>query len=118
VAPDGTVRTVAGTGRKGYSGDGGPATAATFNGPKELALDPQGNILIVDTENHAIRRLDRATGTITTLAGNGQPGGHGDGGPATAARLNRPHGIAIAPDGGILVGDSDNHRVRRIVPGP
>lgn len=118
VAPDGTVRTVAGTGLKGYSGDGGPALQATFNGPKELDIDSQGRIVIVDTENHAIRRIDREQGIITTIAGDGHPGGRGDGGPATAARLDRPHGVCVAPDGSVLIGDTGNHRLRRIAPTP
>lgn len=116
VAPDGTVRTVAGTGLKGYSGDGGPALQATFNGPKELAVGPGGVLLIVDTENHAIRRIDPATGHITSVAGDGQPGGQGDDGPAPLARLNRPHGVTFTPDGGFLIGDTSNHRLRHVAP--
>lgn len=116
VAPDGTIRTLAGTGQKGQSGDGGPALQATFNGPKELAIDPRGHILIVDTENHAIRRIDAADGRITTIAGDGQPGAEGDGGPPTRARLDRPHGVAVAPDGRIWIGDTGNHRLRRLDP--
>lgn len=112
----GIITTRAGTGAKGFSGDGGPALSATFDGPKELAVDGAGNILIVDTENHAIRRIDARTGVISTLAGSGQRGGEGDGGPATAARLDRPHGVAIGPDGSIWIGDTGNHRVRRVGP--
>jgi DNA-binding beta-propeller fold protein YncE len=112
----GTISTVAGTGAKGNTGDGGPARAATFNGPKELAVDPSGNILIVDTENHSIRRIDARTGTVTTLAGNGQRGGSGDGGPAASAQLSRPHGVAVGPDGAVYVGDTENHRVRKVSP--
>jgi DNA-binding beta-propeller fold protein YncE len=112
----GTITTRAGSGAKGYSGDGGPATAATFNGPKELAVDAAGNVFIVDTENHAIRRIDAGTGTITTVAGSGRRGPGGDGGPATSAELDRPHGVAIAADGAILIGDTNNHRVRRVAP--
>ena len=103
----GTITTRAGTGAKGYSGDGGPATAATFNGPKELAVDAAGNVFIVDTENHAIRRIDAQTGTISTVAGSGRRGGQGDGGPATSAELDRPHGVAVAPDGALYIGDTD-----------
>ena len=95
----GLISTIAGTGRKGYSGDGGPAREATFNGPKELAVDRAGNLYIVDTENHAIRFIDHASGTIRTLAGTGEAGGQGDGGPATRARLDRPHGVAVGIDG-------------------
>jgi DNA-binding beta-propeller fold protein YncE len=114
----GIITTRAGTGAKGYSGDGGPATSATFNGPKELALDAAGNIYIVDTENHAIRRIDARSGVITTVAGSGRRGGNGDGGPATVAELDRPHGVAIAADGAVWIGDTNNHRVRRVAPAP
>ncbi len=111
-----TISTRAGTGSKGYSGDGGPASAATFNGPKELAVDSAGNVYIVDTENHAIRRIDAQTGTISTVAGSGRQGGSGDGGPATSAELDRPHGVAVGPDGAVYIGDTANHRVRRVGP--
>jgi sugar lactone lactonase YvrE len=119
VRPDtGTITTIAGTGARGYSGDGGPASSATFNGPKELAVDPAGNVWIVDTENHAIRVVDAATGRVRTAAGNGRAGGDGDGGPPASARLDRPHGVAVAPDGTFWIGDTHNHRIRRINPGP
>lgn len=116
----GVIETVAGTGKKGYSGDGGNPLSATFNGPKELAVDPRdGSILVVDTENHAIRRVvvsGPAGGAwIETVAGDGQKGGRGDGGPATRARLNRPHGVAVGPDGSVFIGDTENHRIRRVV---
>ena len=109
------IETIAGTGQQGYSGDGGPASVATFNGPKELALDGDA-LLIVDTENHAIRRIDLATGLIATIAGDGLAGGAGDGGPATAAQLDRPHGVAVSPAGEIAIGDTNNHRIRLVSP--
>jgi streptogramin lyase len=111
----GLVSHVAGTGQKGFSGDGGPAKAATFNGPKGIAVGPDKGIYVVDTENQAIRRID-STGVITTVAGRGPShlGGEGDGGPATAATMDRPHGICIGPDGAIYIGDTNNHRVRRV----
>jgi DNA-binding beta-propeller fold protein YncE len=112
----GRLQHVAGTGEKGYSGDGGPAAAATFNGPKGIAIDSHGNVLVVDTENHAIREIDLATGGIRTVAGNGQQGGDGDGGPATTAQLARPHGICAGPEGVFHIGDTLNHRVRRVRP--
>jgi DNA-binding beta-propeller fold protein YncE len=111
----GHISTIAGNGAKGYTGDGGPARSATFNGPKELAVDPAGNLFLVDTENHAIRRIDARTHVVTTVAGNGQRGGRGDGGPATAAELARPHDAAIAPDGALLIGDTENHRIRKVL---
>lgn len=112
----GLITTRAGTGAKGYSGDGGPAKEATFNGPKELAIDRAGNLLIVDTENHAIRRIDARTGLIRTLAGNGRRGKEGDGGAATSALLDRPHGVAVGPDGAVYIGDTGNHRIRKVSP--
>jgi streptogramin lyase len=110
----GIIERVAGTGVADYTGDGGPALKATFRGPKEMKVDPAGNIYAVDTENHAIRRIDRATGIIQTVAGSGLAGGSGGGGPATAAKLNRPHGVCVAPDGGFYIGDTLNHRIRRV----
>lgn len=110
----GIIERVAGTGVAGYTGDGGPALKATFKGPKEMKVDPAGNIFVVDTENHAIRRIDAATGIIETVAGSGTAGGSGGGGPATAAKLNRPHGVCVAPDGGFYIGDTLNHRIRRV----
>jgi DNA-binding beta-propeller fold protein YncE len=111
----GVITRVAGTGARGYAGDGGSALAAVFDAPKEFTLDREGNLLIVDTENHAIRQIDRRTGMIATIAGSGRQGGGGDGGPAQAASLDRPHGAAVAPDGSIYVGDTNNHRVRKLV---
>ncbi len=113
---NGVITTIAGTGAKGYSGDGGPALKATFDGPKELDVDRDGNILIVDTENHAIRRIDGHTGNITTVAGNGERGGQGDDGSPTKAQLDRPHGVAIDPRGGFVIGDTGNNRLRRVGP--
>ncbi|MDR3634611.1 MAG: hypothetical protein P4L84_12470 [Isosphaeraceae bacterium] len=110
------IKTRAGTGTKGYSGDGGPALSATFNGPKELDVDLAGNVFVVDTENNAIRRVDAKTGVVTTVAGDGKRGGQGDGGPAGAARLDRPHGVAVGPDGALYIGDTGNHRVRKVLP--
>jgi DNA-binding beta-propeller fold protein YncE len=108
----GLISTVAGTGTQGYTGDHGPAQRATFNGPKEIAVDSHDNIWLVDTENHCIRRIDRASGLVTTVAGTGQPGGGGDGGPATAAMLKRPHGVCVDASGNLYIGDSENHRIR------
>jgi len=109
----GIITTVAGTGARGYGGDGGAAREAVFDAPKELALDPGGDILIVDTENHAIRRISAASGLVDTIAG-GHKGSGGDGGPAQAAGLGRPHGAVVGPDGAIYVGDTENHRIRKL----
>src|SRR5437763_937825 len=113
-AATGIINTVAGTTGRGYSGDGRPALAAVFDAPKAMALDPDGNILIVDTENHAIRLIDRNTGIVTTIAG-GRQGAGGDGGPAAGAGLDRPHGAVVGPDGAIYIGDTNNHRIRKLV---
>jgi len=110
----GVIRIVAGTGARGYAGDGGLARDAVFDAPKEFALDPGGDILIVDTENHAIRRIYAATGIVETIAG-GRKSGEGDGGPAHLAGLGRPHGAVVGPDGAIYIGDTENHRVRKLI---
>src|SRR5437763_2423275 len=109
----GLISTIAGTTGRGYSGDGGPALAAVFDAPKEMAIDPDGNILIVDTENHAVRLIDRATGIVTTIAG-GRQGAGGDGGPAAGGGLERPHGAGGGPDGATYIGDTNNHRIRKL----
>jgi streptogramin lyase len=111
----GVISTVAGTGAKGYSGDGGPADQATFSGPKAIRCDRDGNVFIVDTENHAVRRLDAKTGVVTTVAG-GRRGRGGDGGDPLKAELDRPHGCVVADDGTLYIADSNNHRVRRVTP--
>ncbi len=111
---DGIIETVAGTGARGYAGDGGDARVAVFAAPKEMALDRAGNIFVVDTENHAIRLIDAKTWIVTTIAGTGTAGPGGDGGPATLAGLARPHGAAVGPDGALYIGDSENHRVRKL----
>ena len=110
----GIITTLAGTGARGYSGDGGPALAAVFDAPKEMAIDRDGSILVVDTENHAIRRIDRRSGIVSLFAG-GRQGGGGDGGPAELAGLDRPHGAVVGPDGAIYIGDTNNHRIRKVM---
>ncbi|MBS0265358.1 MAG: hypothetical protein JSS02_25715 [Planctomycetes bacterium] len=108
------ITTVAGSGRRGYAGDGGPATAALCNEPYEVRFDAEGNMFFVEMQNHLIRRVDRATGEISTIAGTGQAGYSGDGGPATKAEFKSPHSIALDGAGGLYVADIGNHRVRRI----
>ena len=110
----GIITTVAGTGERGYRGDDGPALAAVFDAPKELAIDREGNLLVVDTENHVIRRIDLRTLTVATIVGSSRQGGDGDGGAARAAALDRPHGAAVAADGSIYIGDTNNHRIRKV----
>lgn len=115
VRLDGTIVTVAGTGTPGFSGDGGPATAAQLDVPFGVSPLPDGGFLIAERRGQRVRRV-AADGTITTVAGTGQSGFSGDGGPAVAARLADPHSVAALPDGGFLIADTDNHRVRRVRP--
>ena len=114
VSPAGTITTVAGTGTAGFSGDGGPATAAQLT-PSGVAATADGGFLIADGVNHRIRRVS-PDGTITTVAGTGTAAFSGDGSPATAARLSSPAGVAPTADGGFLIADTNNHRIRRVSP--
>jgi hypothetical protein len=109
----GTITAVAGTGVAGFSGDGGPATSAQLNQPRAIAFDRSGNRYVVDTVNQRIRKID-PSGIITTIAGTGVAGYSGDGGPATAAEINWPHGAAIDSAGNLYISDSSNHRIRKI----
>lgn len=108
------LSTFAGSGTKGYSGDGGPATSALLNEPYELRFDRAGNLYFVEMQNHVVRKVDGKTHIISTLAGTGSPGYAGDGGPAAKAQFKQPHSIAIDPDGNLLVCDIGNNRIRRI----
>jgi len=114
VAPDGRVTRVAGTGTAGAGPDGGPATAAALDGPRGVAVLADGGLLIADTGNHRIRRVV-PTGSVATIAGTGEAGFAGDLGPADAARLDRPHDVAVGPTGQLLVADAGNRRVRAVV---
>ncbi len=116
VNASGKIKTVAGTGAKGLSGDDGPALAATMNGPKHLCLDRDGSVLIADAETHTIRRYDSQSGKITRVAGTGKKGAAGIGGDPLACELNRPHGVTVGPGGMLYITDSYNNRVLRIVP--
>jgi DNA-binding beta-propeller fold protein YncE len=111
----GKIRTVAGTGEAGFAGDGGPALQARMNGPKHISVDGADAVLITDTENHVIRRYTPRDGMIRRVAGTGERGAAGIGGPPESCQLNRPHGALPHPaTGDIYVSDSENHRVIRI----
>lgn len=110
----GRLTTVAGAGRKGYAGDGGPAQEAVLNEPYEVRFDRAGNMYFVEMQNHLVRRVDRQSGIISTVAGTGRPGFEGDGGPATMAALRNPHSIAFDRHGRLLIADIGNHRIRRV----
>lgn len=107
-----TIRRVAGTGKSGFTGNGGPALSATLAGPKGVALDAAGNVYLADTESHSIRYLDVKKNTIEVLAGNGRSGDGPDGKDALHCQLARPHGVFVDKDGSIYIGDSENHHVR------
>lgn len=119
-AVTGYISTIAGTGTRGYSGDGGAATSATLNGPIGIQLDKHGNIYFCDGWNNVVRRIDSATGTITTVAGDGYLAGThsgafgGDSGLATAARLNTPSYLQINDKGDLFICDQKNNRIRKV----
>lgn len=106
------ITTVVGSGKEGYSGNGGPATQATCREPYEVRFDKQGNLFFVEMKNHIVRRVDHQTKMITTIAGTGKPGFSGDNGPATQAQLNVPHSITLDLAGNVYIADIGNHRVR------
>jgi class 3 adenylate cyclase/sugar lactone lactonase YvrE len=115
VSADGLIATVAGSGKLGFAGDGGPASAALLAAPLGVALSPDGSLYIADTGNHRIRKVDHG-GTITTVAGDGTPGYRGDGGPGVKASLNAPAGLAFDPAGNVYIADTGNNRIRRLAP--
>ncbi len=108
------LSTVAGSGKKGYSGDGGPALEASLNEPYEIRFDKEGNMFFVEMKNNVVRRVDAKTKIISTVAGTGSPGFSGDGGPGVKAQLNQPHSIAFDPEGRLLICDIANQRIRRL----
>jgi sugar lactone lactonase YvrE len=114
VTPAGIISTVAGNGSAGFSGDGGPATAAQLGYPSGVAVDTAGDLFIADNGNQRIRKVTPA-GIISTVAGNGIYGFSGDGGPATAAQLNLPSGVAVDTAGNIFIADGNN-RIRKVTP--
>ena len=114
ITADGKIHIVAGTGAKGYSGDGGPALNATFNLPHEIRFDKKGDLFIVDMTNHAVRKVDMKTGVISTFAGTGKPGYSGDGGPAKDAQFKQPHSIQFDPAGDLYICDIGNNVIRKV----
>jgi len=114
VDPQGKIRTVAGTGKKGFSGDGGDALKCEMNGPKHAAVDANDHVLVVDTENHVIRKYLPREGKIVRVAGTGKKGAAGVGGPPEQVELARPHGVYVHSSGALYISDSDNHRVLKI----
>ena len=113
IGPGGVIRTIAGNGTAGYSGDGGPATAAQLSNPKSVDIDHAGNIYISDYDNNVIRKVS-STGIITTFAGNGSFGYSGDGGQATAAELNGAWGLETDASGNVYISDVDNNVIRKV----
>lgn len=118
IDSDGTIDTIAGTpGERGYSGDGGPARAATLDTPSDVAVGADGTLYIADTANNAVR-IVTSDGIIQTLAGTGERGFAGDGGPSHLALLDRPYGVTVTADGDVYVADTHNQRIRKIEVGP
>jgi len=109
----GIISTIAGNGKQGFNGDGGPATSASLYEPSGVAVDPAGNVYIADAGNLRIRKVDTA-GIITTIAGNGKEGFSGDGGPATSAELSFPVGVAVDPAGNVYIADEGSNRIRKV----
>jgi streptogramin lyase len=114
VTSEGKITTIAGTGEPGWSGDGGPATAAKLHEPYEVRLDKTGNLFWVERLSHSVRRRDAKSGIVATIAGDGTAGFSGDGGPATKAQLNEPHSIGFDKTGVLYICDVKNHRVRNV----
>jgi hypothetical protein len=113
VTPDGIINTVAGNGQQGFSGDGGPAVNAMLNYPTGIAIDPAGNLYIADADNKRVRKVT-PSGLISTVAGNGQYGAGGDGGPALNASLSDLTAIAIDGAGNLYIADMSSQRVRKV----
>ncbi|HEY2655193.1 MAG TPA: hypothetical protein VGI55_05350 [Solirubrobacteraceae bacterium] len=113
VRPDGRIVTIAGTGKDGSAGDGRPASRASLQSPQGLAITPDGTILIADPPANTVRRIT-PNGRIEAFAGTGRPGYGGDGGPATAAELDYPTGVAVGRDGTVLIADDGNARIRSV----
>ncbi len=114
ITAAGIISTFAGTGIAGYTGDGGPATAARFKSVQDVIIDPSGNFIFADTKNHVVRKIN-PSGVISTIAGTGVSGFSGDGGPATVANFYEPGGLAIDPTGNLHIADVFNHRIRKYI---
>jgi uncharacterized protein (TIGR03437 family) len=114
VTPTGAISTIAGAPIPGFAGDGGPASHAQFDSPYAVAVDGAGNLFVSDISNHRIRKID-TSGTISTVAGDGDEALSGDGGLATNASLDSPAGIALDPSGNLFIADSGNTRIRAVV---
>jgi DNA-binding beta-propeller fold protein YncE len=110
----GIITTVAGNGKKGYTGDGGPAAQATFNEPYAIAVTKDDDLFIVDRLNAVVRKIDGKTGIVTTVAGNGKKDYAGDGGPATQASMREPNDCCLDGKGGLLIADVADWRIRRL----
>ncbi|MFB3825821.1 MAG: hypothetical protein ACE15B_03595 [Bryobacteraceae bacterium] len=113
ITPSGRIYTVAGTGKAGAGGDGGPAAGAELNLPYGLAVDGAGNLFVADLANHRVRRIG-TDGLIATVAGTGEKGSRGDGGPATAAQLMSPRNVALDAAGNLYIAEFEGHRIRRV----
>jgi DNA-binding beta-propeller fold protein YncE len=107
---------VAGTGKKGFTGNGGPAKKATLSGPKGIAVGPKGNIYLADTESHTVRMIDRKTGKLELIAGDGKKGDGPEGKDLKKCRMDRLHGVFVDEDGAIYIGDTNTHRIRVVRP--
>jgi len=107
----GTIHHFAGTGKKGFTGNGGPAKSATLSGPKGVAISPDGNIYLADTESHSIRMINLKSGNLELIAGTGEKGDGPEGDPVKC-KMIRPHGVFVDTDGAVYIGDSETHRVR------
>ena len=110
----GRLTTIAGDGEKVYRGDGEPAPVASFSAPHEIRFDQEDNLFVVERDAHVVRRIDARTRVVSTVAGTGEEGFSGDGGPASEAQLRQPHSIAFDSDGNLLVCDIGNSRVRHV----
>ncbi len=115
IDPSGTITTVAGTGKEGFSGNNGPAALASLNHPLGVAVDSQGGIYIADSANHCVRKVDQA-GIVRAYAGTGEAGYSGDGGPATEARLDYPTGLAVDAEDNLYIADYYRHCIRKVTP--